>query len=216
MAFAFGTSSLANLSSATTITLAHTCTAGTRLLVMGLATRSTTIRTGGAPTYNSVTMAQIQTAIAGSAECTAELWYLANPDTGSSYNISVPNANATTERVVASNYTNDATIYLQASTSTTNSTANPTLTLNSVAQDSLVVDILGDGRADVPSANTGGTVLTNNDEGAWVDSAQYKITTSSGNVTFTWVVANDDVAFIMASFSTVAPIVATEQLIMFM
>ena len=202
MAIAYASSTTSAVMTSGTMTMSYTCTAGTKLLVMGLATETTTLRIGGAPTYNSVAMAQVQTAIVGSAECTAEMWYLANPSTASAYNVIVPNTGSGLTRMVVSNYTSTEPVYLNLSTSNNVSMVNPTLQLGGVPNQSMVVDILGDGRLNAASANTGGTVILTVDEGVWNDAAQYKITTADGTTIFTWVVASDDVAHIMASFST--------------
>jgi hypothetical protein len=202
--FTFGAKSQVNSLTNNPILLSHTTVANTKLLVVGIMTKTTVARTGGAPTFNGVAMTQVGSTKVGSAECTAELWYLSNPSIGT-YNVSVPNAGALTITVIASSYVdatvNSATLDVYNSTQTT--VANPSLIVTTTTNGEAIVDVFGSGYASPATANSQ-TLLYKTDEGVWGSHAQYALQTTAGAITFSWTIASDDVAFIVAAFKGVS------------
>jgi hypothetical protein len=76
------------------LTSPYTCGAGATVLVLGIVVGGATLRTGGAPTYNGITMTQADetTQYATSPETSVEMWYFLDPPVSAEYTISVPNA----------------------------------------------------------------------------------------------------------------------------
>jgi len=204
LGFTFGTKGTTDKSTANPVTLSYTCGANTRVLVLGITTASTTVRTGGSPTYNGVAMTQVGSTKVGAAECTCEMWYLINPSTGAAYTISVPNAGGLTVTLMASNYigASGTSAALDVYNSTQTTVANPNLIVTTTANGEVIVDMFGSGYASVPTANSQ-TLLYKVDEGAWCSNAQYALQASAGTINFSWTVASDDVAFIVAAFKEV-------------
>jgi len=199
MTFTYGAKSIINAQTNNPITLSHTTVTNTKLLVVGIITKTTTARTGGAPTFNGVTMTQVGSTVIGAAECTAELWYLSNPSIGT-YNVSVPNAGALTITVIASSYVDasvtGATLDVYNSTNVTG--ANPSLSVTTGANGEAIVDVFGSGYTSVGTGNQ--TLLYSTDEGVWSTHAQYALQANAGSITFTWTQPSDDVAFIVGAF----------------
>ena len=199
MGFTFGAKSQINISTANPVVLSHTTVVNTKLLVIGIMTKTIIDRAGTAPTYNGVTMTRVA-AVIGAAECTSELWYLSNPAIGT-YNVSVPNPDALIITVIASSYVNAAVTgaALDQYNSTNVSVANPSLSVTTGFADEVIVDVFGSGLnalAHTPNK----TLLYQKDEGVWCSNAQYELKAIAGLTTFTWTCAIDDVAFIVGAF----------------
>jgi hypothetical protein len=187
-------------------TLSYTCGSGATLLVLGIVTATTTARTGGAPTYNGVAMTQVDSTRTA-AETNVEMWYLANPSTGSAYNISVPNSGALTLYLIASSYkaASGYTSALDVSNGDSNTgSANPSVAVTTKVNGDVVVDILGDGYYNAPSGNSPGTVLYSTDDGSYSDNAQYALQATAGLITLSWTVTSDDWAMVVGAFKEVA------------
>lgn len=203
MAFVYDTSAqTASLSTGDPVTLAYTCGTNCKLLVLAVLGQTNAGRTGGAPTYNSVAMTQANSSMLGEAECTTEIWYLRTPDTGSSYDISVPNTGGLSIRLVAVSFTlatGSSALFNVSSTNTTG--ADPSLTINSVPDGAACVEALGSGYKDAVGGRTH-TQLFDNDEGAWNDATQYTIKSGAGNLTMSFTQSSDDVAMVMVAFTT--------------
>src|SRR3990172_5185852 len=64
-------------------TFSHTIAGSDKLLVISLEYRGEVVRSGGAPTYNAVTMTQVSTTctrvVSGGIDLNTEIWYLVNP-----------------------------------------------------------------------------------------------------------------------------------------
>jgi len=187
------------------LTQSYTCGSGATLLVLGIVTEGNTARTGGAPTYNGTAMTQVNsTRIA--TETNVEMWYLANPSTGSAYTISVPNSNTRTLYVTASSYkaASGKTSTLDVSNGDQQTSANPYVCVTTTADGDAIVDILGDGLDTAPTANDSAyTLLYSTDDGAYSDNAQYRIQPAAGADCPDWTVASDDWAMIVGAFKEV-------------
>ena len=184
------------------LTQSYTCGSGATLLVLGIVTEGNTARTGGAPTYNGVAMTQVNsTRIA--TETSVEMWYLSNPSTGSAYTISVPNSNTRTLYVIASSYkaATGKTSVLDTSNGDQQTSANPYVCVTTTANGDAIVDILGEGYDDIPTANDSAyTLLYSTDDGNYSDNAQYRLQPAAGMDCPDWTVASDDWAMIVGAF----------------
>ncbi len=185
------------------LTQSYTCGSGATLLVLGIVTEGATARTGGAPRYNSVPMVQVNsTRIA--TEVNVEMWYLANPSTGSAYTIAVPNSNTRTLYVIASSYkaASGKTSALDVSSGDVQTNANPYVCVWPTADGAVIVDILGDGYDTAPTANDH-TLLYKTGDGTYSDNAQYYLQPASGQDCPDWTVGSDDWAMIVGAFKEV-------------
>ena len=201
-AFTLDTSAESSNSSADPITLSLTCGANSKLLVLAIGSGTVTSRTGGSPTYNGVTMIRVgNEVIAGSGvEVTSELWYLSNPTTGSAVNISVPNSGSKNIKLSASSFNSTVAIGagLESFTSTNVTAANPSLTITPATDGTVIVDSFADGNSGAPSNSQ--TLLFSNGNGGWDNGSQYALQATKAAITFSWTIASDDVAFIVAVF----------------
>jgi hypothetical protein len=174
-------------------TLSYTCGADAKLLVLGIVTAGSTIRAGGAPTYNGVTMTQVDSDRSATETC-CELWYLLNPATGSAHNISVPNTGAKTIYLLASSYNPTTAGYSYAydtASGAVETSANPDVTVTTTVNNDVVVAVLGDGLDTKPTAQSYG-LLFSTDDGAYSDNLQYAVQATAGNITMSWTCASDD------------------------
>ena len=160
-------------------TLAYTCAAGVKLLVVGLGCRIGA-RAGGAPTYNAVAMTQAGTTRT-QTNVSAELWYMLNPPTGVSYTISVPNTGGINVRINASSYIPDPNYeyLLDQTNGNVGTTANPSVSVTNTADGDVVVDMMCHELNTAETANNR-TLLYSNDEGIWNTAAQYYLETTGG------------------------------------
>jgi hypothetical protein len=176
-------------------TFSYTCGAGTTLFVLSIVVGGTTARAGGAPTYNGIAMTQADT-VRSSTETKAELWYLLNPPTGSSYTCSIPNTGtAKYLSPVASSYkaASGYTSALRTANGGTGTSTNPTgPTLTGLASGDVIVAVVGTGATTwAPTARTG-TQLYDRDDGTYGNGAQYLIKTDANNVAMGWTFGTSD------------------------
>lgn len=194
----------ATLQTTNPATLSYTCGSGTTVLVVMLA-HTQASRTGGALTYNGITMTQVLSEVLNNAEVGSEMWYLVDPPTGSAYTISVPNGTTGSIRIYAASFKAQSgyTSNLDVATSTNVDALNPSKTLTTTVNGDAVIGILADGLLSTSTALSH-TRISGADEGAWVSDAQYGLQSTAGNITMTFTIASDDVAMIMAAFKEVA------------
>jgi hypothetical protein len=186
------------------VTASLTCNASSTLLIVGIAcANGSTVRAGGAPTYNGVAMTQAGSTqkAASSPEGSAELWYLISPTTGSSQTISIPNTGSAPIYAEASSWIapNGRTAALDQTSGSNGTSANPSLALTPTVTGALVYGVMFNGRDTAATANNR-VNLNRTDEGAFSDSNQYTIIGQPGATTFSWTVASDDWAINLASF----------------
>lgn len=187
----------------------YTAGAGTTLLTLGIVTAGSTNRAGGAPTYNGVALTQADSTrkYATSPETSCELWYLIDPPTSSAYSISVPNTGTKTLYVQASTYKTRSQYYtsvLDVSGGNTGLSANPSVSVTTTGNGDVIVGVLGDGLGTAPTATTGTSLnMTDDDDGAYSDSNQYKLQSSAGAYATGWTVASDDWCLVVAAFKEV-------------
>jgi hypothetical protein len=187
-------------------TLSINPSVGATVLTVAILPDGATLRAGGAPTYNGVTMLQAGTTqkAASAPETSCELWYILNfsPD-GLSHNISIPNTGLIGLKVCASSFNSTNPAAFDVAGGSNGTSANPSVSVNTATAGELVVAALGDGLLTSPTAQSG-TTITDRDNGPWVDSHQYTIAGAAGSVASSWTIASDDWCVCVAAFKEVA------------
>jgi len=192
------------------LTQSYTCGAGATVLVLGIVVGGSVVRAGGAPTYNGVALTQADQTryYASSPETSCELWYLLSPPTGAAYTISVPNTGAKSLYVQASSYkaASGCTSVLDVANGGTGIAEIPYVTITTTSDGDVIVGVLGCGNDDPPFTQIG-TNLNRTDNGTFSDSNQYKLQTTSGLFTISWVcVSSDDYCICVAAFKEVTSV----------
>jgi hypothetical protein len=168
-----------------------------------------TARGGGAPTYNGAALTQADQQRFGTTgpECSAELWYLLNPPTGSAYTISIPNSGglAMSASVVSAKAGSGKSSALDVVSGKGAVGTNPvtnsfTTTVNG---DAVFAVVANGAQSWGPSAQTG-TLIHNSDNGAWGGGSQYLMQTSAGSTTMGWTFGtSEDYGIVAAAFKEV-------------
>lgn len=188
------------------VTFNYTCGSGATLLVLTIVTGGSADRTGGAPTYNGVALSQADQnrKAASGPETVVELWYLFNPPTGASYQISIPDTNNVYITCEASSYkaASGYTSALRTAGGATGTSTNPTgPTHTGLAAGDVIVAVVGNGATTwAPSGRTG-VQLYDVDDGQYGDGAQYLIKTDGNNQALSWTFGtSEDWAIVSAVF----------------
>jgi hypothetical protein len=192
MAFTFDTN-LRFTGSSNPLTSNYTCGSGSTILVLSIVVAGSTNRTGGAPTYNGIEMHRVDTQTATETNC--EMWYCDYMTTGSAKKISIPNAGTLNLYVQASTYKGEGKALITGFSATQNTGANPSVSVTTVRDGSVIVAVLGDGYSSAPSGRTG-TSLNETDNGDFSDNNQYYLQASAGSWTAGWTVSSDDYCII--------------------
>lgn len=159
-------------------TVNHTCASDCCLIVVMMFVSGTTARTGGTPTYNGDNLTDCGEGQVFGDECGCELWYRINPDTGGSYQISVPNTgNASMQLSVISFYNVSGRCVLGNTNSAFDSAnvENPGVIITVAESGELCVGVLASSYRDVPSARPGFTLLHTYDAGNHTFGSQYDL-----------------------------------------
>jgi hypothetical protein len=201
MAHTFDTKTQIN-GSTNPFTLSYTCGTGTTLLVLSISSVAS-VRSGGSPTYNGITMTPIYTGITN-GNYYLDMYYLVNPSTGSAYQISIPNTDSDFLVIVASSYKAQSgyTSALDVATYKANqSSTNPTDTVTTTVNGDVIVQDVTDSQS--TSANN--YILLYSNYGA--NDYQYALQASYGSITLSWTCVTGTWADITAAFKEVMPIV---------
>jgi peptidoglycan hydrolase-like protein with peptidoglycan-binding domain len=199
-AFTLDTSAQSAEANTNGLTFAFTCGANAKLLVLGIMYESASRRAGGPPTYNGVPMLPVGLQIVAAGELSAELWYLSNPVTGVAADIVIPDTATNLKRGMAASFNSGAPGAGVEVFSTTNAdAANPSITLTPMFDGDVIVDVLGDGSNTAPTGRSQ-TQLFSNDEGNQSSNLQYALQANKAAITFSWTVALENVAHIVAAF----------------
>ena len=186
------------------VTIAHTCSASTKLLVVIVAD-DTQVRIGGVPSYDSVAMTDSGE---GVVDCNdlgkvfLEVFYLIGPSTGSEENVSVPNTNTDGLYISVISFEADGTVSKHASNSGEAADADPSIDVTTTYDNGLMVGGLAHDLA------TGTVVGANYTEiytveipGAKSYSGEYDLDYgSSGGTAVNWTADADDWGLIGLAF----------------
>ena len=167
-------------------TVNHTCSADTRLLVLVIFVNGSDARSGSAVTYNGVQMTDSGEGFVVHTECGVEVWYLLNPPTGSSYEVSIANLSTPARNLqpsVMSFEPSAGDCAKDNNNSATGTTQNPSLSLTVGATGNLIVGALGSGDRDVPTAGTNFTLVHTLDAGNQTWGSEYDLAGSADPVT---------------------------------
>jgi hypothetical protein len=183
----------------------YTCGAGSTLLVLGVVDASGLARSNTTPTYGGINLSKINSTqkAASSPEVAVELWYILNPSTGSAYSLSLVGDASLGKQLKAASFKSDnGTPLLNASVGSNGTSANPSLTV-SASTNGLVISVLGDGGASIPTAFSGGraAALKTSDHGAYTSVMSYFMTSSNADASIWYTIGSDDWGSIAASFS---------------
>ena len=191
----------------------YTCGAGTTLLVVAIAadangSGSNYLRTGGAPTYNSVTMTQAgpTRVYSTTGEVAVEIFYLIDPPTGSAYTVSIPNTRPNALYVQRSSY-KASTGYTSALDNVNGGTgvsANPGVLATTTVNGAVIVGAAGTGHLAGFTADSHTTLDLTTIGTAFGEGNQYYLQATAGEVTLSWTASTDDWAAAVAAFKVVA------------
>jgi hypothetical protein len=199
----------ATTTNANPVTFAITCAAGTTVLWLGIVVNGTTQRTGGAPTYNGIAMTQAGSKrnAGGTPETYVEQFYLLDPPTGSSYNISIPNTNTLNLTATAATGLAGAgkASALDAQSGAAGSSTNPAATVTTTVAGDIVFAICGDGATTWNPTAWSGVQLYDWDAGTRGHGAQYVLVAGTGSQATNWTFGtSEDWAISNAAFKIVS------------
>jgi hypothetical protein len=192
--------------------------AGTTVMVVALIYAGSTVRGGGAPTYNAVALTQADTFHKGttSPECSCEIWYMPDPPTGSAYSLSIPNSGAVAMEANVSWYSagSGKTSALDAVHGLNGaSSVNPTDSITTIAANCLIVSAVADGAQTWAPTPQSGTVIYNDDNGNWGGGSQYTLDAgAAGAKSYSWTFGtSEDWGVVAVSLKTTSQPVAVGQ-----
>jgi hypothetical protein len=171
------------------VTVDLTLPAGTTVLWVSVVAEGTTARSGGAPTFNgvSLTAGNAKTNAGGTPETCAEDWYLLNPTTGSSVTLSIPNDGLLPLAIVyayATAGTGKVSVYDNA-VATAGVSTNPSTSFT-VSDGAVWFAAIGDGAKTWAPTARSGTQIFDWDAGNWGRGAQYGLKSGTGTQTVSW------------------------------
>jgi hypothetical protein len=202
MSFTYDTKSSGS-GSGDPVTVAHTCSADTDLLVVWVFGDGAS-RTGGVPSYNSVSMTDSGEGVQDAVnKAYGEIFYLISPSTGDSYNVSVPNTGSASLYIHVVSFEATGTVSKHSNNYDYGSTANPSINVSTTADNGLMVGALMHD-ANSPN-NTPGTNYTEaylTDWGPEYVASEYDLDYgSSGSIAVDWSESTaDDWAIIGLAF----------------
>lgn len=171
------------------LTSTYTCGASAKLLVIGIVTKGSVQRSGGAPTYNSVALTQADETrqYSTNPETSCELWYLLEPGVSSAYQISIPNPASLTLHVQASSYNvaSGFTSALDVDGGNTGLSASPSVSVTPTVNGAVIVGVLGCGQDYAPTDQSG-TELNAADNGLYSDNNQYALQAVAAAIATDW------------------------------
>ena len=195
------------LSTSKPVTASYTQTSGACLLVLMIAYAGTTLRTGGAPTYEKVSFTQADSArcyLGG--ECTVETWYLLNSGITGSNTVSIPNDGALSlMAIIADATTGSGYAGFDVASGRSALGTNPYASVTTTKGNTLIFAHVASGdNAFAPTKRTG-TNIMQEDLGTWGVAFQYYDKAAAGAQTLSWTEStSDDYGAIAAAFYELA------------
>lgn len=199
------------VSTSNPVTGSFTCPAGTEALVLMVHVAGNADRTGGAPTYNGVSLTQRDETRGNSTgyEAGLEAWDLLDPPTGSSYTISVPNGTGVGIwiHVVAIDGGGDEVDFDAAAGEEAGGTGTDrTVSITTGADGCFIVAGLSTGDNNWSPTGWTGTSIDESDCGSYGGGCQYYVKATAGAQDMAWTgdTTGDDVAMIAVSYKPVS------------
>jgi len=195
------------LSTSKPVTASYTQTSGACLLVLMIAYAGTTLRTGGAPTYEKVSFTQADSArcyLGG--ECTVETRYLLNSGITGSNTVSIPNDGALSlMAIIADATTGSGYAGFDVASGRSALGTNPYASVTTTKGNTLIFAHVASGdNAFAPTGRTG-TNIMQEDLGTWGVAFQYYDKAAAGAQTLSWTEStSDDYGAIAAAFYEIA------------
>jgi len=195
------------LSTSKPVTASYTQTSGACLLVLMIAYAGTTLRTGGAPTYEKVSFTRADSArcyLGG--ECTVETWYLLNSGITGSNTVSIPNDGALSlMAIIADATTGSGYAGFDVASGRSALGTNPYASVTTTKGNTLIFAHVASGdNAFAPTGRTG-TNIMQEDLGTWGVAFQYYDKAAAGAQTLSWTEStSDDYGAIAAAFYELA------------
>jgi hypothetical protein len=184
-------------------TTSYTCGAGATLLVFSLVYDGRTdLRPAGAPTYNNVSMTQVDIIREyTSSETAVEMWYLSNPSNGT-YTFSYQQSVGRLCYLVLSSYkaSTGYTSIFNISTGNATSGSNPSCNVITTQNNCVLVAVLGSGYLNKPTGCSH-TSLYSTDRGSRSDSHQYALQSTAGSISLSWTCPTDDWCMIVGAWA---------------
>lgn len=205
MSFSFALGRARTSAAGNPITFSYTVGALDSLIVLMLNVASATSRAGGAPTWGSVTLTQVNSTqkAAASPEASAEMWFMTNPTPGTQ-TFTIPNTGALTIlHTVAIGRTDIVqTVALDQSNGANNTAANPHPGSITPRWDGeIIFSITAGGWQNFTTATADGTSIAITDDGATGGGEQYQIQTVRTAVDLGWTMGtSDDWGAVVGSF----------------
>lgn len=169
-------------------------TGSNRLLVVFLMTRSATLYNVSSMTYNSVAMSQaaLSDNTVPANKLRSEVWYLANPSSGSN-TLSVTWSSAPSQyECQAAWFTGvDQTSPLDDTDAASGDSNTPAVSLTPTVDNCLLAGGVIHEAAAALGSGSGETTIYNNDNGAWVTSSEYAIQTTAATQSVDWTGGSD-------------------------
>jgi hypothetical protein len=196
MAFTFALGRARTSSAGNPITFSYTVAAGDSLIVLLLNVASGTSRAGGAPTWGSVTLTQVNSTqkAAASPEASAEMWYMANPTPGTQ-TFTIPNTGALTilATVCIGRAGSGQTVVLETSNGGNNTSTNPTPGSVTTGWDGdIIFAVTAGGWQNFTTATAAFTSIAITDDGATGGGEQYTIQAVHGAAELSWTFGTSD------------------------
>lgn len=187
------------------VTGTYTCGASATVLVIGIMYAGSSNRTGGAPTFNGLTMTQANSVqrAATTPECTVEVWYLLNPPTGSAYTLNVPNGGGVATFVSAASFSAQTgyNSVLDVANGGNNTSTNPTLSVTTTVNGDAIFAALANGANTWNPTGRSGTQIGDYDVGTWGGGTQYVLQGTLGAQAMSWTFAtSEDWGEVVVSF----------------
>jgi hypothetical protein len=199
MAITLDTSTKVNNSTSDPVAFNHTVATDANLLIVCVNLKDATKTVSGV-TYGGQALTKAVGRAANSL--TSEIWYKANPLTGTNQ-VSVDLSATDNCTVVASSWKDvNALGLVDTINNNTDTTANPSTSVTITAADCLLIDALTHESGTLGTEPSGTSILNKTDEGVWTTYDVYKLSVT-GSQTFTYTISADSWTHVMAAFKPV-------------
>lgn len=210
MAHTFGQASAHASGNTNPVNVTFATVQGETVLVLMFIVAGATNRTGGSPTFGGFIMTQANTTqkAASGPETSAEMWYLLNPPIGSN-TLSIPNAGSLTiwHTIATGKAKPGGRSAFDVANGANATSANPTASVTTTEDGDIIFSVVGTGAQTWNPSAQNGTIISNNDNGAFGDGFQYLLQATLGTQAMGWTFGtSEDWAVVVAAFKEVPPV----------